>query len=400
MEEWINRFVNRLEVQLGNNKEAFKTKFKADKMDIGMIQCMSVNNVKEYFQLSLAQSIAVVRELVTRPRNDWEQCFQRPEFVEARSGVPPAQVIVRLSADELSGSGLVRDGSEISLYVREMFTRQHNFLSQKVLTENSVGFIYGPPGTGKSTATYAFVTNLDRSWITTWLHCSDQYPVYCVRFERERRIVRTIVNGDADEVARVLNDVENDENHLVILDGYSLQAEGSIRKISDVCHVWLKKDLDRRRLAKVSSMAARGLGKSHEDAVERIEYCFVACWELDDYFQAAAKADFFENVKDKLDSNIELNDIRDASDEVDTTTISELSAQDKVLSKHFYAGGSCRFMFQLNTESVIQDISTGIHKIHDPLPYFMEFRATQQIALSADFSVPIQTQDLSEKFAS
>ena len=60
----------------------------------------------------------------------------------------------------------------------------------------------------------------------------------------EKKFNRQIKKSDTDELGRVLQDVPANAKHLVILDGFAHDWQGDIRRISDVCHVWLQNKLD------------------------------------------------------------------------------------------------------------------------------------------------------------
>ena len=141
---------------------------------------MSAKDLVSVFDFKLITAIFIATELAKRPRKNWRRCCDRsiPWLSKTFRGEPD---VLRLGANELAGSDLVMEGSEIIIYTCNKYKEQQEFLKQRVIDGKYVGFIYCPPGTAKSTATYAFALDLKRSWIVTWLHYTKQYPISCVR---------------------------------------------------------------------------------------------------------------------------------------------------------------------------------------------------------------------------
>ena len=114
-------------------------------------------------------------------------------------------------------------------------------------------------------------------------------------------------------------------------------------------------------MVKVFSMTARGLGKSHEDLAWKIDYFFCSSWEKVEYLKAVASKTIFEHIKCRLDAGIDLK--------IHSTTKGfAQSVDDMLCSKFHYACGSCRFMFCLSTQDVINAISRAVI-ISDPVSY-------------------------------
>ncbi|KAL5515227.1 hypothetical protein EMCRGX_G000363 [Ephydatia muelleri] len=105
--------------------------------------------------------------------------------------------------------------------------------------------------------------------------------------------------------------------------------------------------------------------KHEEDVRNNVEEHRVYSWTLKEYLSAVSNETFFNSVKDILDSTIHIQ-------EFDSTVIEKekiASRNDLVTSKHYFAGGSCRFMFQYSTEVVIKELHECTRSAKDLYAY-------------------------------
>jgi KaiC/GvpD/RAD55 family RecA-like ATPase len=146
---------------------------------------------------------------------------------------------------------------KLVLYCRPTFHEQFNFLRERVIDKSVLGWILGPPGTGKSTTALAFASTLDRKdWIVTWIHLDRaDYPV-CVRLEGDSKKSREIYDSNIDDLFDILEEVDESKQHIVFIDGYTLNGDKHI-DVQKACYSWLKKDREKRRLVIVCSMSSR-----------------------------------------------------------------------------------------------------------------------------------------------
>ncbi|EEY62744.1 crinkler (CRN) family protein, putative [Phytophthora infestans T30-4] len=259
---------------------------------------------------------------------------QRLEWRSTRWGShvydPNSQYIV-LEKEDVDESGLLP--SRMMLYCRPTFHRQFEFLRDQVSSEGHLGWILGPPGTGKSTTAMAFASTVDRSeWIVTWIHVAKDMDLNCVRLAGEERKTRTIEIADVDEVLLV----DDTKKHLLLVDGWT--AADFFRELTVKCHRWLTRDLVKRRLTFVCSVASRGKVQEGTDIRMRAMEFDVWSWTLAEYLDAVKERDFVMCVASMLDAPGGVYGPRSPAEMVDL--------------KYHYAGGSCRYMFDYTTTDI------------------------------------------------
>ncbi|KAI3657466.1 hypothetical protein MP638_002729 [Amoeboaphelidium occidentale] len=311
----------------------------------------------------------------------------------------PGNPLFELDANYLAGAGLPVS-NKLVLYCRPLFHEQFEFLRKTVCEDSYFGWILGPPGTGKSTTALAFASTLVRTeWIVTWIHLSRRYLPVCVRYEgNQKKSLKIPQEGDND-VKHLLECDQGNKKHIVFLDGFLankqsheafMDAVASWRELDEenrravvICSMsspfmdavasWRELDEENRRAVVICSMSSRGENNDAEDALHNVKEFFVYSWELEEYIEAVQHEDFFNNVRDKLDAGFDAEETSDATASLAQGSSSAIVSIDRrralIESKFYYAGGSCRYMFDFDTATVMEKLSTAIEKVDDIVPY-------------------------------
>ena len=240
------------------------------------------------------------------------------------------------------------------LYCRQGVKKLFLFIEEKVIKKSVRGWILGPPGTGKSISSFAFALKLPRSeWIISWLSVGDvssspSFVRFCEKDKLVRQFPGSVWLADLEDTLNA-DDLEG-KKHILFVDGIKNYYDHL--QIVRACMTWAKKGPSTNRLVFITSMLARFKAKYEEDVRNNVEEHRVYSWTLKEYLSAVSNETFFNSVKDILDSTIHIQ-------EFDSTVIEKekiASRNDLVTSKHYFAGGSCRFMFQYSTEVVIKEL--------------------------------------------
>ncbi|KAJ3291398.1 hypothetical protein HDU76_007291 [Blyttiomyces sp. JEL0837] len=214
-------------------------------------------------------------------------------------------------------------------------------------------WILGPPGTGKSTTTLAFLSTIDRcEWTITFIHLMGGGDYECAKYCGATKYGINPINSKDDNLKMLLED-EHGKKHIVFLDGVIV---GDNPDIKVACQCWLRSDFDRHRLVVTSSMSSRGKANKDDDDKHGIEEFFVDSWQLDEYVAAVQHENFFRRVEHNLDASIAMD--TDKGDKVEM-----------LKSKHYFAGGSSRFMFDYSTPTVVEQLNGAVAAVSDVVPY-------------------------------
>ncbi|EEY58000.1 crinkler (CRN) family protein, putative [Phytophthora infestans T30-4] len=239
-----------------------------------------------------------------------------------------------------------RVSDDLMLYCRREVLDLWGFVKNEVIAKNARGFIVGPPGTGKSVSTLSFVASLDRQeWNVVWIHLG-YLSISCLALG----IKKYWLIGDLTtfELPRVPG-----RKLLICVDGYKAVDEHKafLRRI----YVRLVED---ERLLVCSSMATLGKFNREDAHAEDARVFFMYSWTQDDYLAAIADPTFYDKIASKLDATSP-NEVNE-----DDGFEAEWSEEDKkqyaLDLKFYYAGGSCRFMFQYPTIEVMGCLKTGV----------------------------------------
>jgi hypothetical protein len=162
----------------------------------------------------------------------------------AQLSCDPSSTLFQLGTDYLAHTGL--STQKLVLYCRPTFHDQFKFLRERVINHGVLGWILGPPGTGKSTTALAFASTLNRKeWAVTWIHLDrSKYPV-CVRLEGDSKKSREIHDSNIRELFEILDEVDTSKQHIVFIDGYTLNGDKHI-DVQKACYSWLDKDREKK----------------------------------------------------------------------------------------------------------------------------------------------------------
>ena len=259
----------------------------------------------------------------------------------------------------LSKSGLP-DDQNLMLYCRPRFIEQFKFLQQRVIDNGIYGWILGPPGTGKSSTALAFASILNKDeWNVTWIHLSRMEYHLCIRFQDDLKQSRPF---DYSELSQILPSDDGKRKNILFIDGFNDFEHGfDDHKIQRDCFRWLQKNRKDRRLVLTSSMSCGFNSTSWGFDMNKVELFHVYSWTLNEYKEAIKDVDFFNSIKENLDSS----DVENSQE----NSIFSSSPAELVESKFYFAGGSCAFMFYYKTNKVIEHLEDSVKRVDDVISY-------------------------------
>ena len=255
----------------------------------------------------------------------------------------------------LTDSSILDDSDKI-LIIRPEVENLFHVLQENVITNSCVRWVMGPPGVGKSFATFAFTcTLLDPCHVITWIFLSRQDVPSFVRFADGKRASGEIASS-SEEFKQFLRSPECGKRmHLVVLDGYT-DEDQSHSWFPRLCHRWVLEDMEHRRLISVKSMSSYKQLHPSLKAKLRLRQEYFGSWTKNQYREALRNDAFLNQVKSKLDAHVEVSSLG-------------IDYEHMMESKFFFAGGSCRYMFDYTTKDVIEDISFNLNRCEDLFPY-------------------------------
>ena len=239
--------------------------------------------------------------------------------------------------------------TDIILYKRTGLMKELEFLNDRVVSNSKIGWVVGPPGTGKSVAAFSFARSLaSKGWRSFWVQFG-RVNKKVTQFDQSKWWSGEI--ADIKVFFEMIDQPGRDD--IVFLDGVR-RDDADTQNALFWSNIWRKHQnvLGRgnRRLAIISSMSVRK-SKCHEDERENIEGFSVESWSLDE-FQIALQNDHLWNlVSHNIDADI------------------EGSRSDRVVAKHFFAGGSARFMFERTTAQVKEALDIALSMTNDISKY-------------------------------
>ncbi|EGZ17753.1 hypothetical protein PHYSODRAFT_300720 [Phytophthora sojae] len=218
--------------------------------------------------------------------------------------------------------------NELMILCRPQVHELWGFLRDEVIAKGKRGFVVGPPGTGKSVGVLSFAASLDREeWDVVWIHLSGaaRKPI-CV--DLEAKLWWEISDRNAFEFP-----VSTTRNYLRAEDKFVTCASlATVRKTNE-----------------------------EDDFVNKIKYFTLHSWTKQEYVEAIADPDFYDTVAAKFDATSTC-DVNEADDDSDGE-LSEAEKKYRALGlKFYYAGGSCRFMFQYRTQVAIQTLTATVDR--------------------------------------
>ncbi|GLD98756.1 hypothetical protein PINS_up007474 [Pythium insidiosum] len=240
----------------------------------------------------------------------------------------------------------------VMLYCRPQMRDLWTFVQDEVITKNGIGCVVGPPGTGKSMATLSFVASLDQEeWNVVWVHLSSLMDSCFAMGSKKYWEIDALKQF---ELPRVTG-----KKLLICVDGYKATPEHQ----KFFKHIYRKLDKTHDRLLVCSSMATLGKRNLEDDRKANLRVFFMYSWTQDEYIAATADPVFYDKIKSKLDTT--------SSNEVngDVGLNASESVEDKkeyaLGLKYYYAGGSCRFVFQYPTRDVVTILEDGVESVEN-----------------------------------
>ncbi|KAG1713088.1 hypothetical protein DVH05_000816 [Phytophthora capsici] len=235
---------------------------------------------------------------------------------------------------------------DLMLYCRREVHDLWGFLQNEVIAKNARGFIVGPFGSGKSVSTLSFMASLNHEeWNVVWIHLTSYLDTCLVLGTKE---YWTIVDLKSFELPRVAG-----KKLFICLDGFKGTDEH--KNFTKRVLAFLKGN---ERLVVCTSRTSRGKVNHEDDAFVRIQEFFMPSWKQDDYLAAIADQAFYDKIKSKLDAT-SATDVNE-DDDFEEDWSEEEKKRHAFDLKFYYAGGSCRFMFQYSTNEVMESLNTAV----------------------------------------
>ncbi|EGZ26164.1 hypothetical protein PHYSODRAFT_297526 [Phytophthora sojae] len=208
-----------------------------------------------------------------------------------------------------------------------------SYLQNEVVAGNRRPLVVGPSGVGKSASVLSFAASLDRvEWSVIWIHLGVVSSCLVMRTKKWWRLV------DLNEYMSVLPRVA-DEKLFVFVDGYK-----NCKTHEEILPNILARLCEEDRLVVCSPMAALGKRNAQNDALLRIKAYFMSIWK-------PSPTTLFMH---KLDAaSVYMYNEVNAEDGCGEEGHNDEEKRNHALKlKFYYAGGSCRFMFQFTATKV------------------------------------------------
>ena len=207
--------------------------------------------------------------------------------------------------------------------------------------------VQGCPGVGKSCEVWAWLgcaslrcRDKDKNF-ALWVHLFPELPALCTIFKKDHMLWTD--NFEASMVKTLMVSAEFD---MIVLDGVRVdQRDAEIRSRAFSSRVL--------KIITVKSMAGKRYFES--DEMNRISPFETYPWAKIQYERAVAFPDFLASVRPFLDSGGN----------------TDLSLDELVERKFYYAGGSARWMFMRSIKEVVEEIERKIFGIRDVEGFFL-----------------------------
>jgi hypothetical protein len=244
-----------------------------------------------------------------------------------------------LSVGSLSRAGLASDDDIARLFCRQEVLDLWDALMK---TEHAIQ-VEGAPGTGKSCTVWAWACYMCdvMGKTVTWAHLEKTTAPLCLQ------MTATTVMSLSDPDANLVKALKTSDSSIVILDGVVSASEthsSYVRSVFD----W-QSNCDRVAVV-VSSQA----GKHNFEAEERLQISLFQMfpWTLEQYERACEDVQFFTSIEKYLSDG-------------KAEPIADVTRQEKLEHKYFYAGGSARWMFGKGFSSIINLVKLYLDTVGD-----------------------------------
>jgi hypothetical protein len=296
----------------------------------------------------------------------------------------PDEQVLQLKSTSLFGTGMLRE--DFILYLRKSLYHQFERMDGFLEDGRSLLWITGPPGTGKSCTSLVYLLSIR----ILWIHYSRTKRLLNVVwiYNEQKKCLSIAENEVAAIMPSILETTSLAAQNIVFLDGYLVTSVGLSYAFNE-CIAWSSRDSDSRKFICVTSMSSIGKelrsdihdvlvwkkkpsksvnyerkrrktehlleersSDSHEESQALIE---VMSWTMEEYKAAISITPFFEQVKDNLSFHA-----------ICPTKVLDKEEKNRLLEqKHFIAGGSARFMFDIKPEEAIKPLNSAIRLVSD-----------------------------------
>ena len=245
--------------------------------------------------------------------------------------------------------------ANIMLYLRKRSVEQMNFMTDRIAMKDGFGLIHGQPGIVKSTTAFlkALTLAVVENKIVLWIHVDkrdrSKLSYQVVRLHgRDRRqcelsSVACLIGGDWG----LVNDTSE---RVLFIDGYS-ENDADVPKqlvleLSAAAVVWYARNKKMHHLFILSSMGtATVLNSAARVSISEKRFCQWS-WGIEEYLNALKDPGFRGSIAPRLG-------------DIHATPERNLEA------KFYYAGGCARYMFQLSTAEVKDELDLALQKQAD-----------------------------------
>lgn len=113
---------------------------------------------------------------------------------------------------------------------------------------------------------------------------------------------------------KLLNIEDQEKKHIVFIDGY-VRTELDHKEHFKDCQNWLSKKAN-RRLVVICSMTSVGKMNLDEKTLYNVKEFLINSWTIQEYYDSCKSDEFFESIKNKLDSLIKENERNELIDSI------------------------------------------------------------------------------------
>ena len=283
------------------------------------------------------------------------EAYDSEDIDDSSAIARPDSDFVTIRAELVDDASLYGCNRDVILYRRDAFIKETTFL-ENVISDHRLGWVLGSAGTGKSVTALAFALSLDLAkYSFTWIHLSRMMCTEVLHVNQGGKWKEDAF--PAKEVWTVLEKtkVEKSKIYVIFIDGY-VESVHDHQTAFKAVEIWYSRNKADHRLCVLSSMSSRGKNSFNDDAKHSTIEHYVDSWTREEYREAASNTGFFQSVQKNLASAVSAQavggtSIRDRFDMVD--------------SKFYFAGGSSRYMFDCNVETVCSQIHQSISAVQD-----------------------------------
>ena len=300
---------------------------------------------------------------------------------------------------------------ESNLYVRQYLAEFEERITKRFWKNDAKTKLYvtGPPGCGKTCFFYLWARLLSVQEQARVLIIQHRKTESCFVWIREPggKLWRWEQSMDPQELETTVRSILNKTSlrpfDLCVHDGVMTSCESSSRLTAKLNSDVVNKKI--RKVAHVTSLAFNlSTGGQRLDEKGAIVQETVDSWILDDYIEAIKSPAFVQRLTDskspilekgkKLFANDYCDDLISDDEEPGMDFNREGEMTELVAAKHYYAGGSARFMFEFSVETLKELLDSKCGAVsNDQWEYF----AQGNVASSTPWAVSTLMQQFKRK---